>query len=165
MDKVDHAILNAMQEGISLLEEPFLKIAKEIEISQDEVIARLRRLIAHRVVKRFGVSINHKRIGITANAVVAWKVPQRVVEEIGHKMSSYQEITHCYERKTIPKKWEYNLYTVVHGYDREEVKQFIKEVSNSLGVDEYVIMFSSRRFKRSSVTPKLGDLKRGATPG
>jgi DNA-binding Lrp family transcriptional regulator len=153
MDKIDQAILHIMRDGIPLVEEPFLEVAKKIGISQGEVIARLKMLIKNRVIRRFGVSINHKKIGMAANALVAWRVPQNRIEEMGELMSKYEKITHCYERRIIPGKWEYNLFTVIHGYDRESVKKFIKNLSESTGLNEYVIMFSTKQFKRSSIKP------------
>lgn len=162
MDEIDQAVLRIMRDGIPLLEEPFMEVANKAGISQEEVMARLRRLIRSGVVRRFGASVNHEKIGIVANALVAWKAPRSRVEEIGSIMSNYEEITHCYERKTIPEKWEHNLYTVVHGYDRESVQRFIKRLSKSIGLDEYLILFSSRRFKRLSVTPpECGHSKKG----
>lgn len=152
MDETDRAILHVMQNGIALLGEPFAEVAEEIGISQDEVIARLKGLVKSGVVRRFGVSVNQQKIGITASALVAWKVPPGMVEEIGEMMSSYKEITHCYERKTIPKRWEYNLFTVTHGRDRESVRRFIKKLSMMTGLNEYLVLFSVMQFKRSSVT-------------
>ncbi len=153
MDQIDQTILRIMRDGIPLLEEPFMEVAGKVEISQGEVMTRLRELIRSGVVRRFGASINHEKIGITANALVAWKVPRSLVEEIGRILSNHKEVTHCYERDTIPEKWEYNLFAVVHGYDRESVKRFIKRLSKSIGLNEYLILFSVTRFKRLSITP------------
>lgn len=151
MDKINQAILYTMQDGIPILKEPFVEVARKIGISQDEVIARLKRLINDGVIRRFGVSVNQRKVGIVANALVAWKVPQNCVEEVGKAMSSYSEITHCYERQTIPGKWEYNLFIVIHGYDHESRKQFIKKLSRAIGLKEYLVLFSVRQFKRTSV--------------
>lgn len=151
MDKIDQAILHTMQDGIPILKEPFAEVAKKIGISHDEVIARLRRLISDGVIRRFGVSVNQRKVGIAANALVVWKVPQNRVEEVGKAMSSYSEITHCYERQTIPEKWKYNVFTVIHGYDHESCKQIIKKLSRAIGLKEYLVLFSVRQFKRTSV--------------
>lgn len=151
MDEIDKSILRTMQNGIPLIREPFKKAAKEIGISQEETISRLKTLMRKGIIRRFGASINHRKIGIVANALVAWKVPQNRIEEIGQLMSGYEEITHCYERKVIPKKWEYNLFTVIHGYNRKSVEGFIKKLSELTGLKDNVIMFSTKQFKRSSI--------------
>ncbi len=150
-DEIDQAILRAAQEGLPVVKEPFEGIAREAGISQDEVIARLKKLISRGVIKRLGISINQRKVGIVANAVVAWKVPQEQVESVGNMLSSYKEITHCYERVTIPGKWEHNLFTVIHGYTRESVEEFAKRLSEVVGISDYLVLFSNVQFKRTSV--------------
>jgi len=150
-NETDQAILRAAQEGIPVVKEPFAGIAREAGISQDEVIARLKRLISNGVIKRLGISINQRKVGIVANAVVAWRVPQEHVERIGKMLSSYKEVTHCYERVTIPGKWEHNLFTVIHGYNRESVEEMAKRLSEVVGISDYLVLFSNEQFKRTSV--------------
>jgi DNA-binding Lrp family transcriptional regulator len=150
-DEIDQAIIRITQDEIPLAEEPFAEIAKEIGISQGEVITRLKRLINKRIVKRLGISVNQRKVGIAANAVVAWRVPQEHVESVGTMLSGYKVITHCYERITIPGKWEYNLFTVIHGYSRESVEETAKKLSEAVGIKEYLVMFSNEQFKRTSV--------------
>lgn len=150
-DEIDQTILRITQERIPLVKEPFGKIAKGIGISHAEVITRIKRLINKGVIKRLGISVNQRKVGIVANAVVAWKVPQEQVESVGNTLSSYKEITHCYERITIPGKWEHNLFTVLHGYNRKSVEETAKRLSEAVGITEYLVMFSNEQFKRTSV--------------
>lgn len=150
-DEIDQAILRTTQDGIPLVKEPFGEIAKEAGITTDVAIARLRRLISSGVIKRLGISVNQRKVGIVANAVVAWKVPHEQVESVGNLLSSYKEVTHCYERVTIPGKWEHNLFTVIHGYSRDSVEEMAKRMSEAVGIREYLVMFSNEQFKRTSV--------------
>jgi len=150
-DETDQTILRAAQEGIPVVKEPFEGIAKEAGISQDEVITRLKILVSKGVIKRLGISINQRKVGIVANAVVAWKVPQEQVDSVGNTLSSYKEVTHCYERVTIPGKWEHNLFTVIHGYSRELVEEFAERLSEVVGIKDYLVLFSNEQFKRTSV--------------
>lgn len=155
MDEIDRAILRMTQDEIPLIKEPFGKIANEIGITQDEMIARLKKLINNGVIKRLNISVNQREVGIVANAVVAWKVPQEQVERVGKILSSYKEVTHCYERKTIPGKWEYNLFTVLHGYSRESVEEYARRLSEVIGIREYLVIFSNVQFKRTGVTHQI----------
>lgn len=150
MDRMDREILRAVQDGIPLLSQPFANVAQKIGISEDEVIDRLEKLRDKGVIRRFGASINHHKVGITATVMVAWKVPQNHVERVGRVMSSCKEVTHCYERRVIPEKWEYNLFTVIHGYDRGSVKDFVEKLSKTTGIKDYSMLFSIKRFKRTS---------------
>ncbi len=150
-DAINKAIIQSTQERIPLVNEPFAEIAKETGISQDEVIARLNELISVGVIKRLGISVNQRKIGIVANAVVAWKVPQEQVKRVGNRLSAYREITHCYERVTVPGKWEHNLFTVIHSYNRESVEETARMMSEAVGIFDYLVMFSNEQFKRTSV--------------
>ncbi len=150
-DEKDQAILRITQEGLPLDKEPFRAIAAQTGLTEEEVIARLRRLKSMGVIKRLGISVNQRKIGIVANAVIAWKVPEELVERVGNIFASHKEVTHCYERVTIPGKWEYNLFTVVHGYNRESVEQFAKRMSGIVDIRDYIVMFSNEQFKRTSV--------------
>jgi DNA-binding Lrp family transcriptional regulator len=141
-DAINKAIIHSTQERIPLVDEPFAEIAKETGISQDEVIARLNELISVGVIKRLGISVNQRKIGIVANAVVAWKVPQDQVKRVG---------TMLYERVTVPGKWECNLFTVIHSYNRESVEETARMMSEAVGISDYLVMFSNEQFKRTSV--------------
>jgi DNA-binding Lrp family transcriptional regulator len=160
-DETDQAILHITQEGIPLVREPFEGVAKETGMSQEEAIARLKRLINGGVIKRLGISVNQRKVGIVANAVVAWQVPQDQVESVGNILSSYNEITHCYERITVPGKWEHNLFTVLHGYGRESVEETAKKISENIGIRDYLVLFSNEQFKRTSVMHPLSVKKTG----
>jgi siroheme decarboxylase len=150
MDNIDRLLLKSTQDGIPIVPEPFLKISKEIGIPEDEVIARLESLIKNGVIRRFGASIGHRSIGITANAMCTWNVPDERVEEVGAIMAGFPEVTHCYERPRFP-GWKYNLFTMVHAYSREECEKIAKEISIATGIKDYSILFSEREFKKTGV--------------
>jgi DNA-binding Lrp family transcriptional regulator len=149
MDEIDRKLLAGMEKGISLTSEPFSEIALQLGITPKEVVTRLSDLREKGVIRRFGASIKPKNVGFLANALVAWKVPENRVQEIGAYLSKYQEISHCYERKTVKGRWEYNLYTVIHGREREAVQSIIKEISKSIAVNEYKVLYSARDLKRN----------------
>ncbi len=150
MDKIDRLLLKSTQDGIPVVPEPFLEISKETGIPEDEVITRLESLVKNGVIRRFGASIGHRSIGITANAMCTWNVPDERVEEVGAIMAGFPEVTHCYERPRFP-GWKYNLFTMVHAYSREECEKIAKEISIATGIKDYGILFSEREFKKTGV--------------
>jgi len=150
MDKIDRLLLKSTQDGIPIVPEPFLEISKEIGIPENEVITRLESLVKNGVIRRFGASIGHRSIGITANAMCTWNVPDERVEEVGAIMAGFPEVTHCYERPRFP-GWKYNLFTMVHAYSREECEKIAREISIATGIKDYGILFSEREFKKTGV--------------
>jgi len=149
LDEIDRKLLAGMEKGITLTTEPFNEIALQLGITPKEVVSRLCDLKEKGVIRRFGASIKPNNIGFSANALVAWKVPENRVQEIGAYLSKYQEISHCYERKTVKGRWDYNLYVVIHGREREVVQRLVKEISEKTAITEYKILYSTRDLKRN----------------
>jgi DNA-binding Lrp family transcriptional regulator len=150
MDQIDRKILKLMQDGIPVVSEPFDHLAKELGIREEEVLARLNDLLKDGVIRRFGASIGHRAIGITANAMCTWNVPDEKVEEVGAIMAGFPEVTHCYERPRYP-DWKFNLFTMIHAYSREECEKIARQISISTGIKDYTILFSEKEFKKTGV--------------
>ena len=132
-------------------QEPFRAIAAETGIREEEVISRLRSLHRSGIIKRIGVSVNQRKLGIVANALVAWKIPRDAVGRAGSLLSSFPEISHCYERSIVPGTWEYNLFTVIHGTDRPSVNAVAETIAGIAGFRDYIVLFSTDQFKRTSL--------------
>jgi DNA-binding Lrp family transcriptional regulator len=149
IDPTDQAFLRVLQQGLPLTEDPYGEMAKTLGIERDEILSRIRALLDRGVIRRFGARINQRSLGITVNAMVAWKVPPQRVEEVGRIMAAHPEVTHCYERRTVPQRWEYNLYTVLHGYDADTVARYISELVTMTGVSERIVLYSTEEYKRT----------------
>ena len=150
MNIIDRKLLKSIQDGIQITPEPFNQTAKELGISEDEVMERLISMMKEGAIRRFGASIGHRAIGITANAMCTWNVPDENVEEVGALMAGFAEVTHCYERPRYP-GWKYNLFTMIHAYSRDECEKVAKEISIATGIRDYSILFSEKEFKKTGV--------------
>ena len=150
MDDIDAKLLRITQDGIPLVPEPFNEVAAQLGISVDDVIHRIENLQREGVIRRFGASIGHRVIGITANAMCTWNVPDDRVEDVGAIMAGFTEVTHCYQR---PRRqgWPYNLFTMVHAYTQEECRKIAKQISSATSIDDYNILFSEKEFKKTGV--------------
>lgn len=149
MDGTDLAILRQVQDGILLEEKPFARIAETLLLDEAEVVGRLERLKQSGIIRRFGSRINPRQAGIAVNVMVVWKVPPDRIAEVGRTMAGFPEVTHCYERRIHPGRWEYNLYTVLHGCDRAEVLGQVERLSRRTGIGEYAVLTSTEEFKRT----------------
>ncbi len=147
MDSVDRKLIAEAEKGLLFTPEPFSQIAAAVGISTQEAIKRLKRLQEEGIIRRFGISLKPNDVGFNANAMVAWRVPANRVEEVGAYFASYKDISHVYERETVLGKWEYNLYTVIHAKERQTVEALVKLLSGVVGIDSYVIIFSTKNLK------------------
>lgn len=154
MDEIDRKILSGLENGLTLTREPFKEIAARLEITPEEVVGRLIKLKKSGVIRRFGASMKPNNLGFSANAMVAWNVPENRVQEVGTYLSSLPEITHCYERKTVDGKWAYNLYMVTHARERQIINLLVDRISRAITINEYKILFSTKELKKTNVSLK-----------
>lgn len=150
MDDIDKKIIKLTQNGIPIKRSPFADISAKLGISEQEIIERLKKMKEEGVIRRFGASIGHRDIGIIANAMCVWNVPDERTEEVGTIMAGFSEVTHCYERPRVT-GWDYNLFTMVHSYTREECYETAARMSQATGIKDYKLLFSDREFKKTGV--------------
>lgn len=150
IDEADKRVISLIQGDLPLQETPFAPLAAEAGMSEGEFLLRVRSLKDRGVIRRFGATLRHQEAGFNSNAMIAWRVPEGRVDEVGEKLACYREVTHCYHRRPQG-EWKYNLYTMVHGENREDCRLVAERMSREIGVDEYVLLFSEREFKKTSM--------------
>jgi DNA-binding Lrp family transcriptional regulator len=148
MDPIDVHLLRELESGLPLVPAPFEEIGKRLGLSGDEVMERIRRLKETGIIRKFRARIDQRKVGITANALVAWKPAGSGGNELGKLLAAFPSVTHCYERRPVPGQWEYTHYTVHHGYSRDQVFGEVRAIAEQTGCPDYVVLFSTREFKR-----------------
>jgi len=148
MDPADAGLLRELERGLPFVSDPFGELGRRLGISAEEVLKRTRRLKEAGTIRRFRARIDQRKLGITANALVAWKAGGAGNSGIGERLAAFPSVTHCYERRPVPGRWDYTHYTVHHGYGREEVLAEVRAVAEAAGRPEYAVLFSTREFKR-----------------
>jgi DNA-binding Lrp family transcriptional regulator len=150
LDGDDEALITTIQSGLPLTARPYAAIGQSLGMSEVDVIARLQRLLDNGVIKRLGVVVRHHELGYRANAMTVWNIPDEQVSELGHCMGRFEFVTLCYRRPRRLPDWPYNLFTMIHGHDRDEVLANIDRLVEEcgLGAVEREVLFSQRRFKQ-----------------
>ncbi|MBF0469007.1 MAG: Lrp/AsnC family transcriptional regulator [Desulfamplus sp.] len=147
---LEKKIIASLQGNIPVTPRPFLELAQEIGISEEAYLEVVESLNERGIIRRFGATLKHQNSGFKANAMVAWKVDEDRVQDVGKIMASFQEVTHCYRRNPAP-TWPYNLYTMVHGPDEESCHAIAARISEATGVNEYSLLFSRKELKKTSM--------------
>ncbi len=150
LDGGDEALIAAIQGGLPLVPDPYAAIGRRIGLPEAEVIERLQRLLERGVIKRLGVVVRHHELGYRANAMTVWDIPDAQVDALGACMGGFDFVTLCYRRPRRLPDWPYNLFTMIHGRDREEVLANIARLVRdcSLAGIDHEVLFSRRRFKQ-----------------
>lgn len=150
LDAKDRELLSAVEGGLPLVTAPYAEIGRRIGLSEQEVIDRFARLIDAGVVKRLGLVVRHHELGYTANAMVVWDVPDYKVAELGRRAAAKDFVTLCYRRPRRLPEWPFNLFCMIHGKNRAEVRRQIARLNHEteLGAFPNAVLFSCRRFKQ-----------------
>ena len=146
----DRALIAALVDGLPLVERPYEALGRALGWTEAEVIGRLGRLIEVGVISRFGVVVRHHELGIRANAMVVWDVPEERVRAAGMVLRDLPYVTLCYRRPRRPPAWPYNLFCMIHGRDRDTVLAQVETATSEAGLDGLArdVLFSVRRFKQ-----------------
>ncbi len=150
IDKLDKEVISRIQGDLPLVPRPYAAMAEKIGITEGEFIKRIKDLRRRGALRRFGATLRHQEAGFSSNAMVAWVVPDDRVEGIGKILARFKEVTHCYQRRP-QKDWRYNVYSMIHGSNHEQCYEIAERMSRFTGIDEYVLLFSKREFKKTSM--------------
>lgn len=151
LSETDKRIINELQSGLSICSRPYELIAGKLNISEEEVIDRIEKLIENGSIRKLGAVLNHRKAGYNANAMVVWVVPDNRVQEAGNILASFKEVSHCYQRPAFP-GWPFNLFTMVHGDTREACDETICKMAEAANIHEYRTLYSIVEFKKTSTS-------------
>jgi len=146
-DVVEKQLIAALQPGIDLVLRPFARLGERVGMSEGEVLTRISGWLEEGLIKRFGVIVRHHELGYRANAMVVFDAPDADVDRIGRLFAAEAGVTLCYRRSRSLPHWRHNLYCMVHGRSREEVRPVIDHLSQLAGLPA-LALFSTRRFKQ-----------------
>ncbi|HUU48154.1 MAG TPA: Lrp/AsnC family transcriptional regulator [Nitrosopumilaceae archaeon] len=146
----DKDFIRELQKDMEIIDEPFVKAANNLGITENELFEKMKEYQEIGVMRRFAAILRHRQVGFTANGMIVWKVPEDKISEVGEKLGSFPQVSHCYERPTYS-DWPYNVFSMIHCKTHVEANEMAKTIQDQINVDEYRILFSSREFKKTRV--------------
>ena len=152
-DAIDRAIIVATQGGLPLLPRPYHAVAATVGVAPEEVMRRLQAMLESGIIRRIGAVPNHYAIGWTANGMTVWDVADDAVDGLGERVGGLAFVTHCYRRPRALPEWPYNLFAMVHGSSRDEVRDKAAAIADLLGAACHGsdILFSTRILKKTGL--------------
>lgn len=156
-----------MQDGLELAPRPFAAIAERTGVDEETVLGVVRALQASGAIKRFGVVVRHRELGFRANAMVVWDVPDESLHAVAERLAADTHVTLCYRRPRRPPRWPYNLFCMIHGFDRQSVERKIATLRRANAIEDlpHCVLFSRRRFKQRGAVYVSRDSAREACAG
>jgi siroheme decarboxylase len=104
LDAVDRKIIDELQGDFPLCEEPYAAAASRLGISAEELLARLQRLLADKVLTRFGPMYQIERMG-GAFVLAALAVPEARYDEVTALVNALPQVAHNYRREHALNMW------------------------------------------------------------
>jgi DNA-binding Lrp family transcriptional regulator len=140
---LEQHLLNDFQRDMSLSATPYADMAKQLGVSEEEVLQSMQSLQNNGVVSRVGPVFRPNRIGVSTLA--AMSVPADKLDCIARIVSAFPEVNHNYERDH-----QYNLWFVVTASSEEHLDIVLHEIEQHTGqklmslpmLDDYFIDLS-----------------------
>ena len=152
---LEKAILAVVQDDLPLSLTPYADIAAQCGTDEQTVLALLQRLQSEGVIRRFGATLRHQRVGFACNIMVAWEVPAGMSEAArdaaGEALAAHPQVSHCYWRPTTAPDWPYTLYSMLHGRDEAECLAAVRALSVQTGLGRYACLASAAELKKTSM--------------
>ena len=104
LDPVDRRIINALQGGFPLVDEPFRMVAQELGLDQASLIARIEHMLEKKILTRFGPMFQVERMG-GAFVLAALAVPEADFERVAEQVNALPEVAHNYRRAHRLNMW------------------------------------------------------------
>ena len=147
---LDKSIIRIIQEDLPLVPQPYKKIAQELGITEDELMNKIKEFNSSGIMRRFGIMVNHRNVGLIAKAMVVWTVPENLIKEVSKIMITFSKVPHCYQRPTFP-DWTYNIFTMIHGETKQECGKVVKEIVIVTNINDYKMLYSTEELKKVSI--------------
>jgi len=148
----DLDLVRELAAGLPLVPRPYAEVAARVGASEEDVLGRVRAMLADGRIRRIGAVPNHYALGWTANGMSVWDVDDEAVAELGPRVGALEFVSHCYRRPRRP-GWPYNLFAMVHGRDRAEVESKVAEIAALLGpaARAHEVLYSRRILKKTGL--------------
>ena len=98
-------------------------------------------------MRRYIGTFRHRKLGVRANGMTVWRIPEEKMEEKGMILASSAMVSHCYGRTSFP-EFPYNLYSMLHGPDSDSLREAAEDLSKKIGCEDYLILQSPVEFKK-----------------
>ena len=131
LDATDRRIVNALQGGFPVCERPYAAAAADLGLGEEELIARLTRLLADGTLSRFGPMYHAERLG-GALTLAAMQIPAPEFARVAALVNAHPEVAHNYQREHA-----FNMWFVLATERPERIVEVVREIEQATGHKVY----------------------------
>lgn len=141
MDRLDEKILKRIERKFPISSYPYQDLARELGLTEDEVISRISRLKEEGIILRIGAFFDSEKLGLKST-LIAMKVPPLRLPEVAKMVNHYPGVTHNYRREH-----EFNLWFVLMGKNRKEIDEILRKIKDQSGINDILNLPKKQLFK------------------
>jgi len=141
IDEIDRAILNRIQSDFPITTRPYLSIAENLNLSEENVIKRLKRLKKKGIIRRIGGNFAPEKLGFVSTLCAA-KVSQDKIDSFARVVNRYPGVTHNYRRDN-----KYNIWFTFISQSMDEIKNNLEKISQETSVKGIINLPATKMYK------------------
>lgn len=145
LDEFDKLILNEMQLGLPLCNNPFKIMADKLNMDESYLIDKLNNLKRNGIIRRFGGIFDSNKVGIKSS-LMAIKVDENIKNNeflnIIDILNSYPQITHNYIREH-----KYQIWFTLMAKDEKDFLRLVNEIKKRTACNELLRLEAIKKHK------------------
>jgi len=141
MDDIDKSILNEIQSDFPITSRPYHEVGKRLNMSEPEVIERIKRLKEEGIIRRIGGNFQSGHLNFTSTLCAA-KVPEKKIGHFVEVVNRYPGVTHNYLRNHA-----YNIWFTFIAEDMAYIDNALRDISGETGVADLLNLPAVKMFK------------------
>jgi len=141
MDDTDRSILNRIQSDLPIVSRPYLVVAQELGLEENDVIRRIRRLKKSGIIRRIGGNFAPNKLGFVSTLCAA-RVPEEKIAQFSETVNRYPGVTHNYRRDH-----EYNVWFTFIAESMEQIEDYLKKIASETGVTDTLNLPATKVYK------------------
>ena len=141
IDDTNRSILNRIQSDFPLTPRPYLTIAEDLDLLEDDVLNRLKRLKKEGFVRRIGGNFVPEKLGFVSTLCAA-RVPEDKVDSFAAIVNRYPGVTHNYQRNN-----EFNIWFTFIAPSMDEIHENLDRIRLETGINGIINLPATKVFK------------------
>jgi len=141
IDHIDRSILNSIQSDFPLTPRPYLAIAEDLGLTEDDVLGRLKRLKKEGIIRRIGGNFVPEKLGFIST-LCAVRVPEDKIDSFAEIVNRYPGVTHNYQRNN-----EFNIWFTFIALSMDEIHENLDRIRLEPGIKDIINLPATKVFK------------------
>ena len=143
--KLENELLFQMQNAFPMTQRPFEVIARELNITEDEILTMVQKLKDEKIIRQTSAIFDTKRLGYKSS-LVAFKVDESKIDEAAEIINAHPGVSHNYLRNH-----DYNIWftMAVEPNSIFGLERTIEILKERTGADDAIVLPTLKMFKIS----------------